>query len=70
MGLSNRAWNAYISGIPGLQNDASTTGGELRMLIAHAYMHPGSYTTNLLSFRGNEQAARSLVGPFVFGPKS
>ena len=55
---------------PGIQIDASSSNGELPMLIGHAYMKPGNYTVSETStaVRGQEPAHMAqLIGVFVFG---
>jgi hypothetical protein len=55
---------------PAIQIDASSSNGELPMVIGHAYMKPGNYTVSETStaVRGQEPAHMAqLIGVFVFG---
>lgn len=62
----------YVSvrGISTLQTDASSNGGELPMLIAHAYIPSGNYTLTETSSAVSGQEPihmADLIGVFVFG---
>jgi hypothetical protein len=63
-----------LSGLSGLEVDASSTNtsGEEPMVIAHAFLSPGSYTVNETSSVGNLQGQHpkhmaDLIGVFIFG---
>lgn len=61
--------NAAVQGIPGLQVDATSSGGALPMVIGHAYMQPGNYTASETSSAVSGQDPRhmaDIIGVFVF----
>jgi len=61
---------ATLSGIPGLQIDASSSNGILPLLIGHTYLEPGTYTASETSSAvvGQDRSHMAdLIGVFVFG---
>jgi hypothetical protein len=71
IGMASSQQFVSLQGIPGLQVDASERGSGL--VIAHAYIQPGTYTivelSKALSAGQDPPHMADLVGVFVFGSK-
>ena len=75
IGLASSQQEVSVTGIPGLQTDALSSGplAAEGMIIAHAYLEPGRYIavehSSALARGQDPQHMADLIGVFVFGSR-